>query len=63
MMIIVIVLTEWWFAYQFIYGWFNVAGSSAYMTSIGRVKLEQLIGNEAPVNGRALVWHAILANA
>jgi len=31
--------------------------------SIGRVKIEQMIGNEAPDNGRGLVWHTNLANA
>ena len=63
MMIVTIVLIEWRFAYQFIYSLFNVAGSSGYIMSIGRVKIEYLIGNDAPDNGRILVWHTILAKA
>jgi len=31
--------------------------------SIGRVKIEQMIGNDVPDNGRGLVRHTILANA
>ena len=55
MMIVAIVLIEWRFAYQIIYSWFTVAGSSGYITSIGRVKIEQLIGNDAPEKGRGLL--------
>jgi len=63
MMIVAIVLIEWRFACQFFYSWFKVAGTPGYIMSIGRVKIEQLIGNDAPDNGRGLVWHTILANA